>query len=99
MWVGVIVVTGESPEGRSLSPMVFTTGAKDDQSQALQAGNAKAQALCRYVAIVSNGHDSAELLSAGARVGHAGIASWTESDGTEKWIQVSVSELSDSVRP
>lgn len=97
MWVGVIVVTGETAEGRALSPLVFTTGAKDDQSLALQAGNAKAQMLCRMVALV--GSDTEELMAAGARVGHAGIAHWTEGDGTEKWIQVSVSELTDSVRP
>lgn len=97
MWVGVIVVTAEDETDRTFSPLMWTTGAKSDQSQALEAGNRKAAGLLRMGALVARSEEETESLMAAAdRVAQIGVAGWY-ADDQARTVTVRVCELTDDV--
>jgi hypothetical protein len=95
-WVGVIVFGGETWNGDQLSPLVYTTGPKDDQDSALAAGNRKARQIMRMSALVASNGDTDDLLRASEQVAQYGAAHWTYDD-CPRDVVVKVSAATDEV--
>lgn len=96
MWTGVVTIMDEGRE-----PMVFVTGPRDDQANALRAASNKGAEVLRFRCLFAeHGQDlTSTKLAAESLTEGAGYVVFTNGDGDDAWCRVSVAELIDHVRP
>lgn len=95
-FTGVITIMDEGRE-----PMVFVTGPRDDQQNALRAAGTKAAEVLTFRRLFAeHGQDMNSTQHAAERLKNgASYASFTNGDGDDAWVRVGVAELIDNVRP